>query len=474
MKTLYEALYELSVSDIYPFHMPGHKRNSRFVSWKLPFERDITEIDGFDNLHHAEGILRDCQDRLSALFGTRKSYYCVNGSTGAILAAVSACVRKNGRILMARNCHRSVYHAVYLRDLEPLYLFPEADPVYVLNGDIRPEQVENALREHADIQAVLLTSPTYDGVVSDVRRIAGAAHRYGIPLIVDEAHGAHFRFSDCFPDSAVDLGADLVIQSFHKTLPALTQTAVLHVCSERICLPVLERFLSVFQTSSPSYILMESLDRCVRFLEEEGEDAFHVFGTKLEKARERLGQYRNIRLITPENCFAADPSRLIFSGISRGLGGQKLADSLRTEFLIEPEMQTPEYVLALSGVGDSEEGFERLCRAVGIIDQRLEGCVPVSSFLKGKEAVCIPENCIRISEAMDAMAEDQEAVPLEESEGRICTEFVFLYPPGVPLLVPGERVSGEIISRMKYCMQKGFELHGMRDFSGNSLCVLDE
>ena len=470
MKTLTDALNELSMSNIYPFHMPGHKRNARFASWGLPFDRDITEIDGFDNLHHPEGILLESQNRLSALFGTKKSYFCVNGSTGGILAAVSACVRKNGQILMARNCHKSVYHAVYLRDLRPFYLLPEEDPVYVLNGDIRPEQVERELTLHPGVEAVLITSPTYDGVVSDVRGIARVVHAHGIPLIVDEAHGAHFRFSSCFPDSAADLGADVVIQSFHKTLPALTQTAVLHVCSERICLPVLERFLSVYQTSSPSYILMESLDRCVRFLEEDGEEAFGEYSALLVSARERLGRCERLRLITPGNCFAVDPSRFVLSGLSCNRGGYEVAERLRKDYRIEPEMTTPEYVLALSAVGDSVEGFERLCSAVCAMDESFEKIPDAGISRTGTGQIPLPLFCLPLAEALDG---PDRAVPLEESEGEVCAEFVYLYPPGVPLLVPGEKISGEIMDRMKFCMDRGLTIHGMRDFSGRQIRIVE-
>ena len=473
MKRLSDALADLSVSDIYPFHMPGHKRNKRFSSWGLPFERDITEIDGFDDLHHPEGILLDSQKRLSELFGTKKSYYCVNGSTGAILAAVSACVQKNGKMLMARNCHKSVYHAVCLRDLEPVYLLPDTDPVYMLNGDIRPEQVNRALTEHPDLQAVLITSPTYDGVVSDIRTIAQVVHRRGIPLIVDEAHGAHFHFSSFFPDSAVDLGADLVIQSFHKTLPALTQTAVLHVCSDRICLPLLERFLSFYQTSSPSYILMDSLDRCVRFLEEEGAEVFEEYTVLLQKTRERLQRCRHLELLCVKNCFDTDLSRLILSGLSYGWSGSKVAACLRKEFRIEPEMVTPEVVLALSTVGDSREGFERLCRAVEEMDERMKNEAEVP-FCKTAGANHLsfhelPKKKMPVSQAMDA---DSDRVPVEDAAGAVSAEFVYLYPPGVPLLVPGEQIGRNEIERIRLCMDQGLELHGMRDYSGKTIRIV--
>lgn len=181
--------------------MPGHKRNPLAVDGDFPVERDITEINGFDNLHHAEDILKRAQEDVARLYGVPESFYSINGSSGAILAAVSAAVDKGGQILVARNCHKAVYHAIYLRELSATYIYPHEDPKLGINGGISPGRVEMYLAENPEIQAVLITSPTYDGIVSDVARIAEIAHHYGVPLIVDEAHGAHFRFSEYFPVS---------------------------------------------------------------------------------------------------------------------------------------------------------------------------------------------------------------------------------------------------------------------------------
>lgn len=202
---------------------------------------------------------------------------------------------------MARNCHKAVYHGLYIRDLHPIYIYPHEDSRLGINGGISPSCVERYIEENQDIQAVLITSPTYDGVVSDVKSIARSVHKYGISLIVDEAHGAHFHFSDYFPVSAAELGADIVVQSFHKTLPALTQTAVLHVCSDRVNVGKIKRFMGIYQTSSPSYILMASMDACMdRMNHTTGKKMFAEFTSQLEEARQRLMKCGHIRLITPE------------------------------------------------------------------------------------------------------------------------------------------------------------------------------
>ena len=215
-----QKLKALAQSDVYPFHMPGHKRQ---LSGFFPYEFDITEIEEFDNLHHAKGLLLEAQQYAAQMYQSWKAYYLVNGSTCGILAAISAVTTKGGRILVARNCHKAVYNAIYLRGLKAEYVYPVATH-YGIQGQIQATDVERKLVEKPDIQAIVITSPTYDGLVSDIRAIADLAHTHGIPLIVDEAHGAHFGLDEAFPDNATVLGADAVIMSVHKTLPAPTQT----------------------------------------------------------------------------------------------------------------------------------------------------------------------------------------------------------------------------------------------------------
>lgn len=438
---LYKKLESYGRSDFYPFHMPGHKRNPLAVDGDFPVERDITEINGFDNLHHAEDLLKRAQEDVARLYGVPESFYSINGSSGAILAAVSAAVGKGGQILIARNCHKAVYHAIYLRDLGATYIYPHEDPRLGINGGISPSRVEMYLAENPEIEAVLITSPTYDGIVSDVARIAEVVHNHGIPLIVDEAHGAHFHFSDYFPVSAAELGADVVINSVHKTLPCLTQTGVIHLCSDRVSREKLIRFLGIYQSSSPSYVLMSSIDACMDKLEREGDEMFRVFTENLEKARERLGKCKYIRLVTPQACecqrvFDFDRSKLLLSTVDSSLNGRQLHQILREEFHLEMEMEAENYVLALAAVGDTAEGFERLCEAVEEIDRR-------ESLKYRKEAVEQEpvkngkmKQMMRISEAMDA---ENERYPLAECIGRTSAEFAYLYPPGIPLIVPGNR-----------------------------------
>lgn len=363
---LEDKLEAYSKSDFYPFHMPGHKR--MFGPWEMgnPYRMDITEIDGFDNLHDAEGIILEEEQWAARQYGALESLFSVNGSTACLLSAVSAAVPRGGKILMGRNCHKAVYNAVYLRGLEAVYLHPPVDKYQVSLG-IRPEEVEQALSEDDKIEAVLIVSPTYEGLVSDVASIAEIAHRYGKPLIVDEAHGAHFGMHAYFPQSAVGLGADVVIQSLHKTLPSMTQTAILHRCSDRIPSRLLHRFMRIYQSSSPSYILMGSITSCLHNVWENRETIFDAYVKRLEKYRGRLKKLNHFTLLDYEG---ADRSKLVFLPEKEKIPmtGNELYHILLEKYHLQLEMALPNLALAMTSVGDSEEGFERLCRAMEEID----------------------------------------------------------------------------------------------------------
>ena len=478
MARLYRELADYSHTDYYPFHMPGHKRNNASVNGEFPFDRDITEIEGFDNLHHAEGILKEAQENAARLYGTKQCYYSVNGSTAALLSAVSAAVPDGGKILVARNCHKAVYHAMYLRNLTPVYIYPQTDENWWINGGISPDKVERMLAASPDVEAVLITSPTYDGVVSDVERIAEIVHRYDIPLIVDEAHGAHFHFSDYFPVSAAELGADVVVQSFHKTMPSMTQTAVLHNCSDRVDDRLIRRFMGIYQTSSPSYILMASMDACIEKMEKDGHQMFRDFTRILEKTRTRLAPLRYIRLVTPENgtseIFDYDRSKLVFSTRYASLTGRELYQILLERYHIQMEMESEYYALAIAAVGDTEEGFEILCHAIEEIDeeQKEQAASQKTDKKTGQEekTVCRPlSQTMTIKEAMEA---PDEVCPLEESIGRISSEFAYLYPPGIPLIVPGEQITGQFVKNMRIYMNKGLYLQGLEDHSNRTIRVV--
>lgn len=457
MSGLFEKLKEYADSDYLPMHMPGHKRRMGEIG--NPFFIDITEIDGFDNLHHAEGILLEAQKRAAALYHSEETHYLVNGSTAGILSAVSGCTSFGGKILLARNSHKSAYHASLLRGLHISCIYPQSEENMGINGMILPEAVEKALYEEEDIQAVLITSPTYDGVVSDVRSIAGIVHRQGIPLIVDEAHGAHFPFSEHFPEDSVRCGADVVIHSLHKTLPTLTQTALIHLNGSLIDREKIRKYLTVYQTSSPSYVLMASLDNCVEWISGHP-DAFERFWTELQLLREGLRSMRMLKLLEIPGM---DQSKILVSASGTGINGRKLDELLRKEFHIETEMACSSYVCAITSVGDTRESLERLLRAFRSIDETLcrnEAKRPDRTAPFRSDAVIPVERACTLLEAEEC---EKESCLLEEAGGRISGDFVTLYPPGIPILAPGERITEKITERLRNYTEEGFEVHGIKD-----------
>ena len=501
---LLERLTEYAGSDAYPFHMPGHKRreipDGIPGGFPDPYGIDITEIDGFDNLHHAEGILKDAMDEAAAIYGADRSWYLVNGSTCGILSAVFATTENGGKILTARNCHKAVYHAICLNRLEAEYLYPEEITEFGINGGIRAEDVRKALEKDAmrcagnsgdvrgkitKIQAVLITSPTYEGVVSDIRAIADAAHEYGIPLIVDEAHGAHLEFADqchSFPKSALEYGADLVIQSLHKTLPSFTQTAILHVKGKLVDQDRISRYLSMFQTSSPSYLFMAGMERCIRYMDGDGRNEMIRYEKRLERFMERMEGLQVLEVLDREICgkyrtvAGWDPSKIVVSTMrAEDFHGEELAETLRRKYHLEMEMTAPEYVIAMTSLMDTEEGFERLGTALLEIDGALRHCVePEQQKEKGeskeKERCETPEvteskvlHPVRRMLICEAMNADTERTALQDTVGKVSAEFVYLYPPGNPIIAPGEVFTDAIVEKIMAYKAAGLLVQGPAD-----------
>ena len=503
---LLERLTEYVGSDAYPFHMPGHKRreipDGIPGGFPDPYGIDITEIDGFDNLHHAEGILKDAMETAAAIYGADRSWYLVNGSTCGILSAVFAATENGGKILTARNCHKAVYHAICLNRLEAEYLYPEEITEFRINGGIRAEDVRKALEKDAmrcagnsgdvrgkitKIQAVLITSPTYEGVVSDIRVIADVAHEYGIPLIVDEAHGAHLEYADqchSFPKSALEYGADIVIQSLHKTLPCFTQTAILHVKGKLVDQDRISRYLSMFQTSSPSYLFMAGMERCIRYMDGDGRNEMIRYEKRLERFMERMEGLQVLEVLDREICgkyrtvAGWDPSKIVVSTMrAEDFHGEELAETLRRKYHLEMEMTAPEYVIAMTSLMDTEEGFERLGTALLEIDGALRR--RMESGRKEKAASETPEGLesklshpvrrMLICEAMDA---DTERTAFQDTVGKVSAEFVYLYPPGIPIIAPGEVFTDAIVEKIMAYKAAGLLVQGPADPDADVILTL--
>ncbi len=459
MKGLYQALTEYGKENYYPMHMPGHKRNTGMLQMVNPYSIDITEIEGFDNLHQPEGILKELSERLQKLYGAGRSFPLVNGSTAGILAGISAALNPGEKLLLARNCHKAVYHTLLLRGLEPVYLYPEEIPGFPVNGGIAASEVEKHLRMDSDIKLVVITSPTYEGIVSDIREIARITHQAGALLLVDEAHGAHFGFHEAFPRSAVTLGADIVIQSLHKTLPSFTQTAVLHSNHPELNTKI-GQYLSIYESSSPSYLLMAGMELCIRMLEEQARTLFGEFDKRLKGFYEELKALKHMRLqdrslVGSGSVFALDPSKLVIRILSEAMSGPRLAERLRKEYHIVMELESRDYVLGMTSICDTEEGFDRLSRALLCIDGELKGKNRIGDTDGYRH---VPQRALLPHEAAKLSSEWEE---LSGAKGRIAADFISIYPPGIPLLIPGEIIDEISLRVLIQAREQGLKVTGL-------------
>lgn len=462
MQHLYEELKTYAQSDAYPYHMPGHKRR---LCGSLPascMELDITEIHGFDDLHHPQGILAQLQQRAALLYGAEESFYLVNGSSCGVLTAISAALPGGGHLLMARNCHRSAYHAVYLRQLQVSYLYPSLHTDVCLFEAIEPGQVREALEQNPEIGAVLLVSPTYEGRIADIAAIADIVHEKNLPLIVDEAHGAHLGWADGFAQNSCQLGADLVIHSVHKTLPAMTQTALLHVNGTRIDRDRLRRFLRIYQTSSPSYVLMSSIENALQVAQDQ--ELFATFRHRFERMLQVLQKCKCLQFVNIDGN-RQDIGKLVIITRKSNLTGNQLADRLREMYHLEVELASQDYALAMFTIADTQEGYDRMTQALLAIDATLS-----------KQSEKIPFYCIPTSREKEqriplAVAWDLpwELVPLEEAVQRHVGELIQLYPPGVPIVVPGEILTQTKYEKIMQYMTEQLPVQGLEERQGELL-----
>lgn len=466
---LYDTLKRYTGKDVYPFHMPGHKRQITWgpaADFPNPYAMDITEIEGFDNLHHPMGIIKESMEWAASVYGADHSYYLVNGSSVGILSAISGTV-KSGTILMSRNCHKAVYHGVFLNRLKSRYVYPQFMEEYGVQCGLSPLKIEKMLKSFQDISAVVVVSPTYDGIVSDIGGIGEVCHRFGIPLIVDEAHGAHFRYSKIFPASALDLGADVVIQSVHKTLPCFTQSAILHIKGNYVDRDRIERFLQIYESSSPSYVLMAGIELGIRWMEREGREKIEEFSEDLLSIRRELGSMKYLRLLGSEavgtrDIFDLDISKIIVSTKGTNINGVELCDRLRREYGLEMEMCTEDYVTAIATVMDTREGLDRLRKGLMDIDGSLESGKE-GEEKQGDRGLPVQWELEQVMTIYEAWEGKKRSVALEECQGEVSGEFVYLYPPGIPVVVPGERITGEIVDVILRYRMLGLPVQGLKD-----------
>ena len=423
-----------------PFYMPGHKGGRLMGDEASPFSYDITEIQGADNLHLPTGAILEAEKLAAKAFGAKRTFFLVGGATAGIHAMLCAVLKDGDTVLVDRACHKSAVYALHHSGARAVFLNPAMGEDNIPQS-ISPEHLKEALHTHKGVKALYLTSPNYYGRCQDLGELIRVAHAFGVPVLVDEAHGAHFAFSDRLPDTALSQGADVVVESAHKTLPALTQSAYLHVGNEAYC-ELLEETLRMFQSTSPSYLLMASLDYARAYMEEHRaeferflDDCAEVFGTKPSKER--------------------DMSRIVFS--PQNMTGHAAAEILRKEYRIEPEMADYDHVVFLPTMGNTKEELLHLKAAMEEISRR--------SGEKKAIRVSFPQESIL--SFREQSRRNKRWVSLTDAVGKVCGAMVYLYPPGIPLLLPGEIVEEDTLKTIQNYQAAGLEMTGINQ--GNIL-----
>ncbi len=477
-ESLYNKLIEYSKNGKYPLHMPGHKRNERlFNEFIDPFDIDITEITDFDDLHHAEGIILEAMNNASEFFGTKKTYFLVNGSSCGLLSAISSVTNIGDSILIGRNCHKAVYNICQLKNLKVDYIYPDLIKGFRINGGYDPAKIESILKKSKEqgknIKTVVITSPTYEGILSDIAKIAEIVHRYNSILIVDEAHGAHLGISEKWPVPAYKLGADIVIESVHKTLPAMTQTAFLHVGSNRVDCEKIQKNLSIFQTSSPSYVLMASIDKCIRQLQNDGRKKMNELLKNLDEFYDKTKIMKNIKVLSEndldKNCFDFDKSKLVIFSLKDDFSGRDLERVLRKKYNYELEMTATNYTLAMTSISDNFEKIKQLAEALIEIDKhvhltkkdRVKENNNISPNKKAEQngfKYCSEKSVMTIYEATICSS---EKILLDSAIDRVAADYVYVYPPEVPIVVPGEIITEELVNRIRQYTSVGLNIKGV-------------
>ncbi|MCI5649122.1 MAG: aminotransferase class I/II-fold pyridoxal phosphate-dependent enzyme [Fusicatenibacter sp.] len=462
---IYEALQKFEKKRVVPFDVPGHKRGRGNPELsELLGERcvrmDVNSMKPLDNLCHPVSVIREAEELAAEAFGAAYAFLMVGGTTSAVQAMVLSAVKQGEKIILPRNVHRSVMGAMVLCGAIPVYVDPASDEKLGIPLGMRVEDVKRAIRENPDAKAVLVNNPTYYGICSDIKRIAALAHEHGMLALADEAHGTHFYFGENLPVSAMAAGADLAAVSMHKSGGSLTQSSLL-LAGPGVSAGYVRQIINLTQTTSGSYLLLSSLDISRRNLALRGKEAFARVIEMAEYARREInhigGYYAfSSELVNGDSVFAFDVTKLSIHTLEIGLAGIEVYDILRDEYNIQIEFGDLGNVLAYLSIGDRGLDLERLVGALSEIKRR---------YSSDKTGMMQQEyiDPIVAASPKEAFYAEKEMLPLMETEGRICSEFVMCYPPGIPILAPGEMITREILEYIQYAKAKGCSMTGPED-----------
>lgn len=467
-KLIIEELNNIVDNKLISFHVPGHKLGKIYDKLNYTntlnkiYSMDTTEIPGTDNLHSPEGIIKESQERASEVFKSDETYYLINGSTCGIQAAIMALCPPKSKIIANRDCHQSVISACILGDVDPVYINSEVDKNTNILKGINIDDAIKVIDSNLDAKAIILTYPTYYGMTYDLKRVCDYAHSKDIAVIVDEAHGAHLGLSEELPKTALEQGADIVIQSTHKTLPSFTQSSMIHIQGDRVNKEQLVSILKIIESSSPSYMLMASLEIAV--------DIYNKYGTKL--MNELLNNIDKLKNSFKENNGIGfydtdDKTKIFISTINMGLIGYELETILREEYNIQVELSNYYGSLLICTIGNDNDDFKSLETALNEILEKYRSN-------KNIEKIEYPNNIpVKKLTPREAFYKEKKSVKIYESVGKICGEYIIPYPPGISLTSPGEIITNEIIDYMLFCKEKGMNVSGLKDSNLGQIQIIE-
>ncbi len=471
---IFEALQKFRNMRVVPFDVPGHKHGrgnpelTAFLGQQC-LEVDVNSMKPLDNLCHPVSVIREAEELAAQAFGASHAFLMVGGTTSSVQGMVLTACKRGDEIIMPRNVHRSVINALVLCGAVPVYVNPEVDQRLGISLGMTREAVQKAISEHPGAVAVLVNNPTYYGICSDIRAIVKMAHEAGMLCLADEAHGTHFYFGNGLPMSAMEAGADMASVSMHKSGGSLTQSSLLLI-GPNVNEGYVRQIINLTQTTSGSYLLMSSLDISRRNLALRGKKVFHQVADMAEYAREEInaigGYYAFGReLRNGDSVFDFDATKLSVHTLDIGLAGIEVYDLLRDEYDIQIEFGDIGNILAYLSIGDRPQELERLVSALAEIRRRFQ---KDGSGLLSQEYI----DPIVVMSPQEAFYAEKVSLPLRETEGQVCSEFVMCYPPGIPILAPGERITGEILDYIEYAKSKGCSMTGPEDPSILRLNVL--
>ena len=462
---IYEALERFRQMRVVPFDVPGHKRGrgnpelTAFLGEKCA-SLDVNSMKPLDNLCHPVSVIREAEELAADAFGAAHAFLMVGGTTSSVQSMVLTACKRGDEIILPRNVHRSVINALVLCGAVPVYVNPDVDQNLGISLGMTRESLMKVIREHPNAVAVLVNNPTYYGVCSDLRAIVRMAHEAGMLCLADEAHGTHFYFGTSMPVSAMKAGADMAAVSMHKSGGSLTQSSLL-LCGPNVHAGYVRQIINLTQTTSGSYLLMSSLDISRRNLATRGRQVFHQVEDMAEYAREEINTIGGYYAFGKELCngnsvFDFDPTKLSVNTRNIGLAGIEVYDILRDEYDIQIEFGDIGNILAYLSMGDRIQEVERLVSALAEIRRRYQRD---SSDLLKQEYI----DPIVVTSPQEAFYAEKISLPLQETEGQVCSEFVMCYPPGIPILAPGEQITAEILDYIQFAKEKGCSMTGPED-----------